>query len=73
MKKLTKVQQDTLNFIKKFRDKNQYNPTYLDIAEHYGVSDTAIHNRIRLIEKKGYIEKIPGKNRGFRIKDTQHD
>lgn len=70
MKKLTKVQQDTLNFMKKFWDKNQYYPTFVEIAKHYEVSDSAIQSRIRLIEKKGYIEKIPGISRGFKIKDV---
>lgn len=66
---LTRRQEDTLNFIKKFIAKHGYPPTVREIAKTLNVSSPAtIHAHLENLETKGYIKKDNAKNRAIELK-----
>ena len=69
-KKLTKNQQNVLEFIKRYIIEKQYSPTYKEIAKNFGINVNAIQQVIGAMVKKGFIEKSEGIARGLRLKDT---
>jgi len=64
---LTKKQSDTLKFIKKFKEKNDYMPSFQQMAVKFGVSKQAVSDRLDALENKGYIEREYGIARAIRI------
>ena len=67
MKELTRIQQQTIEFIEAFIAENGYAPTLREMAEYFGVSHEAIADRIYYIEQKGRIKCAPNKARAIRI------
>lgn len=65
-KELTKIQQDTFNFIVDYLKKNQYQPSYRDMMKYFNISIGSIVDRLLALEKKGYIKRTT-KNRGMTI------
>jgi len=57
---LTPVQIETLTFIKEYRAKNGYSPTFADMAKAAKVNGNAITDRIAVMIKKGAVTKTPG-------------
>ena len=65
-KTLTPRQKQVLDFIKNYISQNDYAPTYEEIGKAVKLSSTAtIHNHIKALEKKGYIEKQRNVTRGL--------
>lgn len=63
---LTRRQSQVLNFIKKFRDKNGYPPTRVEIAKNFGfASPNAAEDHIKVLVKKGAIKTVPNVSRGI--------
>ena len=61
---LTQRQQEVLSFIEKQQREKGLPPTTREIQAHFGFhSQTAAMNHLRALEKKGAIEKSPGKAR----------
>jgi repressor LexA len=53
---LTPKQRAILDFITSFSDKNDYSPSYREIAEHFNLSSTAtIAEHIDTLKQKGYL------------------
>lgn len=56
-KVLTERQREILNFIKCFRKKNGCPPTYAEISDAFGMSDSGAFDAVRVLEEKGYIKR----------------
>ena len=68
MDKLTKRQEDIIQFIKKYIVKNGYPPTVREIGSSLGLSSPAtIHSHLSNLEQKGFIKKDGNKNRAIEL------
>lgn len=68
---LTSRQQEILDFIEHALTTNGVNPSTREIQEHFGfASQTAAVNHLRALEKKGVIQRQPGKARAVAL--TSH-
>lgn len=72
MKKLSKRQEDILNFIKEEVRVKGYPPSVREIGEAVGLaSSSTVHGHLSRLEEKGYIRRDPTKPRAIEILD--HD
>lgn len=68
MEKLTKRQDEIIQFIKKYIVNNGYPPTVREIGASLGLSSPAtIHSHLSNLEEKGYIKKDENKNRALEL------
>lgn len=68
MEKLTKKQNQVLDYLKKSMAKNGYPPTVREIGAALGLKSPATtHVHLNTLEKKGYIRKIGTKNRAIEL------
>ena len=68
MEKLTKRQEDILNYIKEYIVAKGYPPTVREIGKALGVSSPAtIHAHLQNLEDKGFIKKEETKNRAIEL------
>ncbi|MBO8176985.1 transcriptional repressor LexA [Aeribacillus pallidus] len=74
MKKLTKRQQDILEFIKEEVRKKGYPPSVREIGEAVGLaSSSTVHGHLARLESKGLIRRDPTKPRAIEILDLEED
>lgn len=80
MKELTLRQQEVLGYIQLHMREWGTWPSFREIEEHFGFRSTnAVMGHLKALERKGYISRVPGQARTFRInfdlnEDTQpHD
>lgn len=66
MKKATEKQLAVLSYIKLCIKANKYQPTVKEIAEYFKMTNQAIFDKLKALEKKGYI-KLTGKARAIEI------
>lgn len=72
--KLTKKQQNLLNFIQDFTEENGYSPSYREIVAGLGLSSvSAVAEHINNLVEKGVIKKVPGAARSLEILDYKHE
>lgn len=72
-KKLTKRQEEVLDFLKTSYYKMGFMPSTREIQEHFGfASQTAAMGHLRALEKKGAIERLPGKARAVIFPDAKN-
>lgn len=65
---LTLKQQTVLNFLKRFSSQFGYMPTTRDIQDEFNfASQTAAVNHLKLLERKGAIQRHPRKARAITI------
>lgn len=64
---ITEKQQDTLDYISEYLEDNGYPPSRMDIALNFDIAVNAAQERLKAIEKKGYITISPGVGRGIKI------
>ena len=68
MEKLTKKQNQVLDFLKKSIAKNGFPPTVREIGSALGLSSPATtHAHLNTLEAKGYIKKVGSKNRAIEL------
>ncbi|VAW79138.1 SOS-response repressor and protease LexA [hydrothermal vent metagenome] len=68
MDDLTKRQGEILALIQEYISDEGYPPTRMEIAETFGFrSPNASEEHLRALERKGYIEMLPGSSRGIRV------
>jgi repressor LexA len=68
MKELTYRQQEVLGFIQLYMRERGTWPSFREIEEHFGFRSTnAVMGHIRALERKGFISRVPGQARTFRI------
>lgn len=63
---LTQRQQQLLEFLKEYHSNNGLMPSTREIQVHFGfASQTAAVSHLKALEKKGVIQKVPGKARAL--------
>ncbi|BAM07366.1 transcriptional repressor LexA [Leptospirillum ferrooxidans] len=68
VKPLTERQEEVLRFILSWMQANSSPPTITEIANHLGIPyPKSAGTHLEALEKKGYIQRIPGKARGIRL------
>lgn len=68
MKDLTLKQQEILGYIIHHMRMNQNWPSFREIEQHFGFRSTnAVMGHLKALERKGFITRIPGQARSFRI------
>ena len=68
MEKLTRRQEDILNYIKEYIVSSGYPPTIREICKAMGVSSPAtVHAHLANLESKGFIKKEDTKNRAIEL------
>ena len=68
MQELTAKQKEAYDYIKRFMGSNGYAPTMLEIAGYLTVSPTVARTvYVEVLEKKGYVQRTPGKARTMRL------
>jgi len=71
---LTARQWQVLSFIKKRLRQNGFAPTIQEIAAYFGFKSTnSVREHLRLIEKKGFLRKEPGRYRALSVPHTRSD
>jgi repressor LexA len=67
-KELTPTQEKVLNFLKDFLREKGFPPTLREIASHFGLrGPRGPQKTLTLLEKKGFIRKVPGGSRAIEI------
>lgn len=56
------------DLIEEWVETHGYPPTVRELAEAMGVAISTTQHRLRLAEKAGEIERVPGKPRAIRIR-----
>jgi len=63
---LTKRQKEILDFINQYLSKHEYAPSYMEIAEHFGISSSAtIHQHVQSLKDKGYLKSADNQKRAL--------
>ena len=74
MNKLSKRQQDILDFIKQEVQKKGYPPSVREIGEAVGLaSSSTVHGHLARLESKGLIRRDPTKPRAIEILDLEEE
>lgn len=68
MKELTEKQEAIYNFLKDFIEKNNYSPSFREIADKFSITIRGVSDHLKLIKKKGYIDYSPSLARTIVIK-----
>ena len=67
-RELTPIQQRVFNFLKDYLGEKGFPPTLREIAFHFGLrGPKAPQKTLNILERKGYIRKIPGGSRAIEI------
>ena len=67
MKEPTVKQKDVFEFIKSFKNENEFSPTYREIGERFSITVKGAYGHAQALKKKGYIDIQPGKARAIKI------
>lgn len=74
MDDLTPRQAEILALIQEYIYDEGYPPTRMEIAEAFGFrSPNAAEEHLRALERKGYIELLPGSSRGIRVLESEEE
>lgn len=67
-KKLTRTQEKVYRFLREYLLKRGFPPTLREIASHFGLKGPkAPQKTLSILERKGYIRKVPGGSRAIEI------
>ena len=64
---LTPKQSQILKYIKKHIKEKDYSPTFAEIAKHFGLAKSTIHQHIEALKEKGYLNKLNNQARAIEI------
>ena len=68
MRKITKRQEEALQFIQDYTKLSGYPPTNRDMCRHFGFKSTnAAADLLKALEIKGYIVRIPNTSRTVKV------
>jgi len=68
---LTPTQEKVFDFLRDFQRRKGFPPTLREIASHFGLQGPkAPQKTLNILERKGYIRKIPGGSRAVEILST---
>jgi len=65
--KYTPKQGQYLAFIYYYTKIHGYPPAEADMQKYFSVTPPSVHQMVLSLEKRGFIEKIPGKPRSIRV------
>lgn len=72
MIEMSERQAQVMQFIRAFKSKTGYSPTYREIAANMGIRSTnGVKKHIEALENKGYIETIKYGRRAIGIKEEE--
>src|SRR5260370_33140712 len=64
--KLTARQREVLTFFEDRQRQTGFAPTLEETAKHFGFkSPNSVRQHLRLIEKKGFVHRVPGRSRAL--------
>ncbi len=67
-RELTETQKRVFNFLKDYLGEKGFPPTLREIASHFGLrGPNAPQKTLNILERKGYIRKVPGVSRAIEI------
>lgn len=70
--KLTKRQEEILNYIKKYISENSFSPSVRDICKGCNLSSSStVHAHIQTLVNKGYIKKLDNRFRTIEVIDDE--
>src|SRR5258708_30947482 len=65
---ITARQRRVLDYIKHYFDVHQEAPTIAEIGQEFGMSSSAsVHHVVSLLEREGFIRRIPNVSRGIEL------
>jgi len=67
---LTSRQREVLEFIRKFMTQEGYPPTVREIGAHFGFVPRSVFDRLKALERKGYLRRVASKSRSLQILDA---
>ena len=70
---LTKRQEQVLEFIRAYIRENGYPPSVRDIGEEFGLSPATVHDHLKALERKGYLDKKPNRSRSLSVTKQDRD
>jgi len=65
MKKLTRRQEETLDFIREYIQENTFPPTIREVADRFGISVKGGYDHIKALQKKNYIKCTTNRSRSI--------
>mgnify|MGYP001571988460 CR=1 FL=1 len=69
---LTSTQENLLNFLRNFLAEKGFPPTLREIASHFGLKGPKSPQKtLKVLEKKGYLRRVPGSSRAIEILKPQ--
>ena len=69
---LTKRQKEVLNFIEEYHKKHEYAPSLKEIQKKFKLKSVAtVHQHIKTLESKGYLEKKKNHPRSIHVNDQE--
>lgn len=69
---LTPAQIDLIAAVQKLRSKNGLSPSYKELMEELGLSQTVVATRVRVLRKRGYLDVAPGRYRNLYVTRRGH-
>ena len=63
---LTEKQQVVLEAIQAFWAEHGVSPSLLDLGDHLGVQPPTVHQHVRALQKKGYLDHVAGRSRSWK-------
>lgn len=71
--KLTARQKQVLVFLQDRQEQTGFAPTLHETADHFGFkSPNSVRQHLRLIEKKGFVHRVPGRSRALVVFRVNH-
>lgn len=64
---LTPKQNQILKYIKKHIKEKDYSPTFEEIAKHFRLAKSTIHQHVKSLKEKGYLNKLDNQARAIEI------
>jgi len=68
---ITRRQQQILNFLKEFLERNGYSPTLEEIAHHFGITSlNGVYKHLKALEQRGFIRRLSNQARSIQVIDS---
>src|SRR5258708_39835988 len=65
-------QKQILEYIERYITKNSYSPSLEEIAKHFKLAKSTIHQHVEALERKGYLSKVNYQARTIEIPQKEH-
>jgi repressor LexA len=66
---LTPKQLAILTYLRDYEREHGYSPTLQEVADHFHVTKVTIFEHVSVLERKGYLERLPHKARSVKLTD----